>query len=121
MGLRAKSSKGEQGSAIVEFVAFLSLFLLPLIAFFTLVTSDSNVRLRNEEMFREVIQIIISGDELTQSVSTARRYLALQNSSASLDVLCVLGTCPRRGSLMKVIIIGGETKMETVVKGGKWS
>lgn len=115
-----KSNECERGNTIIEFVSFLTLFFLPLISFFTLITANSVVVLREENMFREIVRIIESGDDFTQAISTARRYVSLQNSPGTLEVTCMSGSCPHRGSLFRVVWIGKKSKIQTVAEGGKW-
>lgn len=113
--------RNENGNVIVEFIAFLSLFLLPLIIFFSQVTADSVSKLRDEEIFREIAQIISSGDDFAQSISVSKRYLTLHNSLISFEAFCISGLCPRRGSLMKINFEGTRSRFEIVVQGGQWS
>lgn len=118
--MRNKSGDNESGSSVIEFVSFVALFFFPIVFFFAAVTANSLLRIREEELFREIIRILSSSNDFEQSVNTARRYLTLHNSSASLEVFCVSGTCPRRGSSFRVSLMGRQSKLETVLQGGNW-
>lgn len=111
----------EKGNAIVEFITFLLLAILPMFTFFSWVTLDSQHRLRDEEIFHEVIRIVKNGDVLSQSTSIANRYLTLHNSSGELFVSCLIGDCPHRGSRIQIRYIIGRRTLETTFDGGQWN
>jgi hypothetical protein len=111
----------EKGNSIIEFISFLLLAILPIFTFFSWMTAESNQRLKDEEMFHEVIRIVKSGDVLSQSVGVANRYLTLHNSHGALFVTCLYGDCPRRGSRIQIRLINGPRTLETTFDGGQWT
>jgi hypothetical protein len=111
----------ENGNSIVEFISFLLLALVPIFSFFSWMTIESNQRLRDNGIFHEVIRIVKSGDELSQSIGIANRFLTLHNSDGALYVRCLAGNCPHRGSQIQVRYINGKRTYETTVVGGLWS
>jgi hypothetical protein len=113
--------RNENGNTVLEFLFFLTLFLLPITIFFSQTTTQSIRALREEEMFREVVQILKSGEDFAHSVSISRRFLTLHNSSQELEVRCISGACPRRGSLMKITLSGGGERLEAFLEGGRWN
>ena len=112
---------GEKGNAIVEFISFLLLAIVPLFAFFSWTTTEATLRLRDEEIFHEVTRIIKGGDNLSQSVGIANRYLTLHNSNGSLFVECLVGDCPHRGSEIQILLINGPRQFKTIFEGGLWN
>lgn len=113
-------NKCESGNAVLEFITFITLLVLPLVTFFSASTVNNANHSRNEELFREVTQIIRNGEVFSNSVETARRYISLHNSDGELQVICLRGNCPQRGSEMKVSWRGGKTHIETILRGGSW-
>lgn len=117
----SKRSKNEKGNAIIEFISFLLLTIVPVITFFSWTTKEANLRLREEELFYEVIRIVKSGHDFSQSVSIANRYLTLHNSSGALFAKCIAGDCPHRGSRMQISFINGSRSFKTIIDGGSWN
>lgn len=116
-----ENSLRESGNSIVEFISFLLLTIVPLFSFFSWMTIESNNRLREEEIFHEAIRIVKSGDNFSQSVGIANRYLTLHNSDGALQVICLAGDCPRRGSRIQVRFIKGPRTLESTFDGGLWN
>jgi hypothetical protein len=112
--------KCESGNAVLEFITFIALLVLPLVTFFSLSTVNSANHSRHEELFREVTQIIRNGEVFSNSVETARRYVSLHDSDGELQIICLRGNCPQRGSEMKISWRGGKTHVETFLRGGSW-
>lgn len=110
----------ESGNAIIEFILLFVLLIFPLFSYFSLVTVQSNVQMRDEEILREVTQIIKSGENLADSVSIANRYLIFQNSSLRLQASCLVGTCPNRGSRTRVSLQNQDGSLETIIEGNNW-
>lgn len=118
-GMKTENSC-ESGNAIIEFILLFVLLIFPLFSYFSLVTVQSNVQMRDEEIFREVTQIIKSGENLAYSVSIANRYLILQGSSLRLQASCLVGTCPNRGSRTRVSLHNQIRSLETIIEGNNW-
>ena len=118
--LGSKSEVAENGSAILEFILFLTLLIIPLIIFFTNVTLKSNEVMREEVLFREIIKIIKSGNNFTNSISIANRFLSLHNSTGILYVSCIAGDCPAKESRMSVVLRTRNNLREETLHGGRW-
>lgn len=115
-----RSNLRESGNATLEFIGLLLLLGLPMITYFSQISRDSIEELMNQEVFREVTQIIKYGEDFSESISVARRFLTLHNSQFELVVTCEIGDCPKRGSKIKVILRSQKTVIEGSFGGSQW-
>lgn len=123
IGNRENRSKisGDFGNTIIEFILFLLLLVLPIFTYFSAITLRSNQQLRDEELFREVVRIVRDGSDFADAISTAHRFLTLHQASGDLNVICLSGECPKRGSNFRVRWQSERGSMESVISGGSWN
>lgn len=110
----------EQGSVIVEFISLLILLIIPLFAYFTTVTVKSLSQQKDEEVFREVIQIVRSERTLQAAAYLSQRYLTLRGNEGAIALSCKSGDCPHRGSVVQIKWLRPDHSLIANIEGGNW-
>ena len=119
-GEKYKRGGFESGNTTLEFIGFLILLGLPIMTYFAQLSHNASEELSNQELFREVRQIIKTGEDFNQSITVAKRYLTLHNSRLELVVTCISGDCPKRESTMKLVLKSQKFVLEGVFSGSQW-
>ncbi len=112
--------QSEEGSAVVEFISLICLLIMPVLLYFTLVTVKASSAFKEDEILREVSEIVKSTGDFHESKSLAQRYISLQGGKSSLSMRCVAGDCPHRGSVMMLELRTAGRITHRTVLGGNW-